>query len=142
MAHVVDDKPVIIIEKSSGGGLGGFLLGALVGAGAALLFAPQTGEETREVLRERGKRLRDDAQARVSDLGQRLEDGYERAKEHVEDGFDTARQTFDEKRAGAKDALDAGRAAVHSARDELDKRLAEERSGGEDVDDVDEEDED
>ena len=52
MAHVVDDKPVIIIEKSSGGGLGGFLLGALVGAGAALLFAPQTGEETREVLRE------------------------------------------------------------------------------------------
>jgi len=141
MAQVLDDKPVIIIERTSGGGLGGFLLGALVGAAAALLFAPQSGEETREVLRERGKKLRDDAQARASDLGHRFEDGYERTKERVEDGFDTARRTFDEKRAGAKDALDAGRAAVHSARDELDKRLAQARAEGADADDLDEIDE-
>ena len=40
MPHVRDDKPVIIIEKSSGG-LGGFFLGLLIGAGAALLLAPQ-----------------------------------------------------------------------------------------------------
>jgi len=141
MAHVANDKPVIIIEKSSGSGLAGFLLGALVGAAAALLFAPQSGEETREVLRERGKKLRDDAQTRVSDFGHRLEEGYEHARERVEDGFDTARRTFREKRAGARDALDAGKAAVHSARDELEKRLAETRSGGAEVEDVEEEDE-
>jgi hypothetical protein len=36
----------------------GTLLGAVVGAGAALLFAPQTGEETRRDLARQGRRLR------------------------------------------------------------------------------------
>lgn len=140
MAQVRDDKPVIIIEKSSGG-FGGFVLGLLVGAVGALLLAPQSGEETREALRERGKRLRDDAQDKASEIGGRIEEGFERAKERVEDGFDTARRSFEQKRAGAKDAIHAGRAAVHSARDELEKRLAESRSERSDVGEVEEEDE-
>jgi gas vesicle protein len=128
MTHTRDDKPVIIIERS-GGGLGGFLVGLLIGAGAALLLAPQSGEETREQLVERGKKLRDDARSRAEDLRDRVEDGYERAKERLEDGLDSARSTFREKRVGAHDALDAGKAAVHSARDELERRLAEARAG-------------
>ena len=36
----------------------GTLLGAVVGAGAALLFAPQTGEETRRDLARQGRRFR------------------------------------------------------------------------------------
>ena len=138
MAHVRDDKPVIIIEKSSGG-FGGFLLGLLVGAGAALLLAPQSGEETREALRERGRKLRDDAQERAEELGHRIEDGYDKARGHVEETLKTARHTFDEKRAGARDAVKAGRAAVHSARDELDRRLADARAAKVNVADVDEE---
>jgi hypothetical protein len=35
----------------------GIALGALLGAGAALLFAPQTGEETREMLSERAQKF-------------------------------------------------------------------------------------
>ena len=128
MTHMRDDKPVIIIEKS-GGGVGGFLLGLLIGAGAALLFAPQSGEETREQLRERGRKLRDDARARAEDLQERVEEGYERAKERLEEGFESARNVLREKREGAHDALDAGKAAVHSARDELERRLAERRAG-------------
>lgn len=127
MTHGRDDKPVIIIERSSGG-LGGFLLGLLVGAGAALLFAPQSGEETREQLRERGRRLRDDAKATAEDLQERFEDGYERVKRRVEDGVDAARETFRERRDEARDAVDAGRGALHSARDELERRLAEKRA--------------
>ena len=51
----------------------GVALGALLGAGAALLYAPQTGEETREMLSERaqtfGRRIGDrNADAR-GDLG-------------------------------------------------------------------------
>lgn len=127
MAHMRDDKPVIIIEKSSGG-VGGFLLGLLVGVGTALLLAPQSGAETREQLRVRGRQLRDDAQAMAEDWQDRFEEGYERAKERLEDGFDSARSRLREKRAGAKDALDAGKAAVHSARDELERRLSDSRA--------------
>lgn len=36
----------------------GLAIGALLGAGAALLFAPQSGEDTRELLAERAQRLR------------------------------------------------------------------------------------
>lgn len=127
MPHVRDDGAVIIVEKSNGG-IGGFLLGLLVGAGAALLFAPQSGEETRQVIRDRSRQLRDDAYGRAEDLQERVEEGYERAKERLEEGFETARRTVKDKRADANSALDAGKAAVTSARDELERRLSDSRA--------------
>jgi YtxH-like protein len=45
----------------------GVALGALLGAGAALLYAPQTGEETREMLSERAQRF-------GGRIGERLDD--------------------------------------------------------------------
>jgi gas vesicle protein len=127
MPQVRDDGAVIIVEKSSGG-IGGFLFGLLVGAGAALLLAPQSGEATRRVIRDRSKQLRDEAHSRAEDWGDRIEEGYESAKERLEEGFDTARRTVRRKRADAEDALQAGKAAVTSARDELERRLADSRS--------------
>ena len=41
----------------------GFIVGGLTGAVAALLFAPQSGEETRAVIKERSIELRDKATA-------------------------------------------------------------------------------
>jgi gas vesicle protein len=127
MAQIRDDSPVVVVEKSNGG-MGSFLFGLLIGAGAALLFAPQSGEETREALRNRGRRLRDDAQARAEEWQERFEEGYDRAKERLEEGFESARKTLSEKRKDAREALEAGKAAVHSARDELERRLAEARA--------------
>lgn len=129
MPQVRDDKPVIIVERSSGG-LGGFLLGLLVGAGAALLFAPQSGEETRRVIKDRSRQLRDDAQAKAEEWREQVEEGYGRARDRLEEGFDAARRGLRDTREGAQDAMDAGKAAVHSARDELERRLAESRSRG------------
>ena len=42
--------------------LAGFIVGGLVGAAVALIFAPQSGDETRARLRERGIELRDSAE--------------------------------------------------------------------------------
>ena len=44
------------MSKKKGSGLGKFALGALVGAGIGILFAPKKGSETRQDL----KRLMDD----------------------------------------------------------------------------------
>jgi hypothetical protein len=54
----------------------------------------------------------------------------------MEKGVDSARRTFREKRAGAHDAVDAGRAAVHTARDELERRLQEARAARGDEDET------
>ena len=130
MRHVREDSPVIVVERS-GSSLGGFLLGILVGGGLALLLAPHSGEETRRVLRERGHRLKEAAEATADALQGRFEEGYEKARTRVEEGIETARRTIDDKKSSARDALRAGKAAVHSARDELERRLADARSGRE-----------
>ncbi len=122
-----DTQPVVVVEKS-GGSAGAFVMGALLGAGLALLLAPQSGEETRNALRVKGRNLKRSAHEKVDDLQDHLEDGYEKVKARVEEGFETARRTVEEKRVGARDALDAGKSAVHSARDELERRLAQARS--------------
>ena len=50
----------------------GVLAGALVGAGVALLLAPQSGEETRERIADRARRLGSRADASWDDLRDEL----------------------------------------------------------------------
>ena len=54
-------EPYVIVEKREAG-IGPFLLGLALGAGAALLFAPQTGEETRRGIARRARRAQEAAQ--------------------------------------------------------------------------------
>jgi gas vesicle protein len=91
-------------------------------------MAPRTGEETREVLRSKGRRLRARAQGAADDLQGRFEDGYVRAKARVEEGIETARSGLTDLRTGTQDAVEAGKATVHSAREELERRLSDARA--------------
>ena len=78
-----------------------FVAGAGLGAALALLFAPQSGEETRRILgkkaREGADKLADasrEALDRGRDLYARGQDLAEDAAELMEDGLDRARRTF------------------------------------------------
>jgi gas vesicle protein len=71
-----------------------FIAGAVAGAAVALLFAPATGEETREY------------------LGERAREGRERAAEAARQG----RELLNRQRDTIADALDRGREAYQSAR--------------------------
>src|SRR5687767_2604863 len=53
--------------------LAGLGIGVALGAAAALLLAPRSGAETRQVLRNRGKRLRNRARSAWDDLQIELE---------------------------------------------------------------------
>ena len=79
-----DETPYIVVERDSGGGLGSFILGALVGAGLALLFAPQSGEETQEEIKSRAVKLKDTAKERVREAQENLEGRLSTAREHVQ----------------------------------------------------------
>jgi hypothetical protein len=58
----------------------GALIGAVVGAGAALLFAPRSGEETRQRLARRGRRLREHTSDAWEDLRDELRHAARRGK--------------------------------------------------------------
>lgn len=75
-----------------------FVVGALTGAAVALLFAPASGEETREYLGQKAREGR--ARARETadqgrDLYQRQRDNLSRAAERGRDAFDQARTPGD-----------------------------------------------
>ena len=66
-----DDRSVVYVERG-GSSVKALLLGALIGAGLALLYAPQSGEETRRGLKRRLRKVRALAEEKVDELGERL----------------------------------------------------------------------
>lgn len=61
-----------------------FLFGAVVGAGLALLLAPQTGKETRELLKEKGEEFAKRAKEGLGDSRERADDFVQKGREFVE----------------------------------------------------------
>lgn len=55
--------------------LAGVLVGALIGAGVGLLLAPQAGEETRERVMEKARKLKDAASERGRTFLSRSDEG-------------------------------------------------------------------
>jgi gas vesicle protein len=112
-----DDVPYIVIERERGGSIGSFLLGALVGAGLALLFAPQSGAETQEQIRARARQLKAQAEERVRAVQQELESRLEEARAGVQSRID-----------GVRGAVDQGRQAARDARADLERRLEQSKA--------------
>jgi gas vesicle protein len=63
----------------------GLLIGALVGAGIALLVAPSSGEETRRLISRRARRLAADARERYDEARHELRQARERRRREHDD---------------------------------------------------------
>lgn len=63
----------------------GFVVGGLTGAVVALLFAPQSGEETRAVIKERSIELRDKAAEEAETAWKRAEEAANEARQKAEE---------------------------------------------------------
>lgn len=119
-----DDEPVIVIERH-GGGMGSFIWGAAIGAAVALLFAPQSGVETRREIQRRARTAKRRAQEQVEAAQDAVVDRYESARRRVEERIDDVRSAVELKKMQAQEAVRAGRQAASDARLELEKRIAE-----------------
>lgn len=82
----------------------GIALGAMIGAGAALLFAPQSGDETRELISERarqfGGRIGDRIDDARGDLGWYLRRGRRKMRRGAERGRWAGQDLADRVRKG------------------------------------------
>jgi gas vesicle protein len=89
-----------------------FLAGALIGAGIALLLAPQSGAETRNMLRDYAGRTRDelmergrDAKATFDSAIERGKEAFETVRERGKEAYETGRETL---RESGKESLKSG----------------------------------
>lgn len=95
-------------ESKSVDFLAGLLVGALVGAAASLLLAPQSGEETRTLIRERGIELKDQADEMTAGARKRAEEFQTQARDKAVEFQVKVQEAVDEGRttaAGKKEEL-------------------------------------
>jgi len=95
-------------------GWSAFMAGALIGAGVALLFAPQTGSELRGMLRNYASRAKDEAVER----GRAAWDtAVERGKEYYDRGQETMQQAGRAARDFTQSGTETLREATNQARE-------------------------
>ncbi|MFY7921285.1 MAG: YtxH domain-containing protein, partial [Gemmatimonas sp.] len=104
-------------------GIGMLLLGLALGAGAALLFAPASGRETRERLsreaRRAGRRVKD----LTEELGDTVADQVERARFSVDEQVGRAKDAVQSRVEAVNDAVSASMTAASHARADIERAV-------------------
>jgi gas vesicle protein len=118
------EPPYVVVERHEAG-IGPFLIGVALGVGAALLFAPQSGEETRRGIARRARRAQEAAQDFVEDVSGTVADKFNEVRSTVEERIEATLDAVDDKKRRVSNAFHAGRAAAREARGELEQRIAE-----------------
>ena len=70
----------------------GFLFGAVVGAGVALLMAPATGEETRRKIGETARGLANNTKDQIDKVKNRIADVGQDLKQRTQEGTEAFRR--------------------------------------------------
>jgi gas vesicle protein len=83
-----------------------FLAGAAIGSGLALLFAPKSGREVREQIKD----LTDDAVDRIKDYARDAQD-------KIKTTFDEGKELLKEKKSIISSAIEAGKEAIEKERE-------------------------
>ncbi len=102
------------MAKDSGGGLefvAGLFIGGMLGALLGLLLAPQSGEETRSQLSERGIELRDELQKRAGELQEKMPAFVEEQRGRVEEAIVKGKEAAAKKRQEILSQLEAEKKA-------------------------------
>ena len=97
----------------------GFIVGGLTGAVAALLFAPQSGEETRALIKDKSIELRDRAQITAEEAIARAEAAAAEARARADELAKQLKARGEEVVATAKER---GKGAVEAVRGKAGKK--------------------
>jgi gas vesicle protein len=82
-----------------------FIAGAVVGAAAALLFAPYAGNETRRRLGETARRVQGNAKSTLHGMKERIDHAAEDVREAVAEGRDAYSRARSSRAAQAETPL-------------------------------------
>src|SRR2546422_2794730 len=97
----------------SGGAIAfAFLAGAIIGAGAALLLAPQTGAQTRMLLRDYAQKAEDEVRDKMGEMREKMKE----AKTTLDSALEQGKQFLQEKKSVLSAAFEAGKDAMKKER--------------------------
>ncbi len=104
--------------------LAGFVIGGLVGAATALILAPQSGDETKNLLVRKGQELRHASQEQMEHYRE-LADNYtqeyrDRANQALAETRNRAQETRGRVQEQARIVLDTGRERVTQVKEQVD----------------------
>ncbi len=99
------------MSKGKGSTLLAFLAGGMAGAAIALLFAPASGRETREKIRDG-----------VDEAGEWTKDKFEDAKESLDSGAEKIRDIMGHRKDDLRAAFEAGKDAFQRRRESFLKK--------------------
>jgi len=89
-----------------------FLAGAIIGAGAALLLAPQTGAQTRTLLRDYAQKAEEEVRDRMGEVREKMKE----AKTTLDSVLEQGKQFLQEKKSVLSAAFEAGKDAMKKER--------------------------
>jgi gas vesicle protein len=121
------ERPYVVVERQQAGA-GSLFLGLALGAGLALLLAPQSGQETRRAIARRAQRAQRAAQDFVEDVSGTVADKFNDVRATVEERIEATFDAVDAKKRQVTNAFEAGRAAARQSRGELEHRIAERKA--------------
>ena len=111
------------MSKTFGSFIAGLTIGALAGAVVSLLLAPQTGEETRQLIKDKAVELRDKSTETLEETRKRAEVAYKDALAKAEELSSVSKQKADE-------YLTAGKEKITEASKTLRKRVEKPEESG------------
>lgn len=103
--------------------LAGFVIGGLVGAAVGLIFAPQTGEETRTQLREKSIELKEVVEDLSAEARKHAEKLQETAGASLGGHLEKGQELLQAQKSRVEEAIEAGKEAAAKKKEELRAKL-------------------
>ena len=105
-----------ITSSKPGAFITGTLIGGLVGATVALLYAPRSGQETRTVIKEKSLELKDKAVETGEELRHKAQDFADQTKARIEETADATKEK-------AIDLQHRGQAFIDKQREQIQRAI-------------------
>ncbi|BCA78321.1 YtxH domain-containing protein [Desulfuromonas sp. AOP6] len=111
-------------ERENTATVGAMMLvaGGVIGAGLALLFAPQSGKKTRRQIVRYSKKVRNEAEARVQDTVHSLSDFVENLNDSTSELLSQGEEVADEWRRQFMEAIESGQKSLEKQKKKLSQR--------------------
>jgi len=97
--------------------------GGILGAGAALLFAPQTGKKTRRDVQKYARRMRSEAEEMVEDFSDKVTDVVDNLNDKTQDILARGKEISQDVKKDLLKAFEEGKGRLEKEKSRLAKML-------------------